>query len=48
MKINILTIFPEIFDGWKNTGMIKQALDRNLVEINVIDIRDYTTISIKK
>lgn len=48
MKINILTIFPEIFDGWKNTGMIKQALDRNLVEINVIDIRDYTTNKHKK
>lgn len=48
MKINILTIFPEIFDGWTNTGMIKQALDRNLVEINVIDIRDYTTNKHKK
>lgn len=48
MKINILTIFPVIFDGWKNTGMIKQALDRNLVEINVIDIRDYTTNKHKK
>lgn len=48
MKINILTIFPEIFDGWKNTGMIKQALDRNLVEINVIDIREYTTNKHKK
>lgn len=48
MKINILTIFPEIFDGWENTGMIKQALDRNLVEINVIDIRDYTTNKHKK
>lgn len=48
MKINILTIFPEIFEGWQNTGMIKQALDRNLVEINVIDIRDYTTNKHKK
>lgn len=48
MKINILTIFTEIFDGWKNTGMIKQALDRGIIEINIYDIRDYTTNKHKK
>ena len=42
MKINILTIFPEIFDGWKNTGMIKKAVDKEVVEINIINIRDHS------
>ncbi len=41
MKINILTIFPEMFDGWKNTGMIAKALNRDIIEINVIDFREY-------
>lgn len=43
MKINILTIFPEIFKGWMETGMIAKAIENKLVEINVIDIREYTT-----
>ncbi len=48
MKINILTIFPEMFTGWKNTGMIAKALERDIVEINVIDFREYTTNKHKK
>ncbi len=48
MKINILTIFPEMFSGWKNTGMIAKALERDIVEINVIDFREYTTNKHKK
>lgn len=48
MKINILTIFPEIFEGWMQTGMIKQALDKNIIEINIIDFREYSNNKHKK
>ncbi len=48
MKINILTIFPEMFEGWKNTGMIAKALNRDIIEINIIDFRDYTENKHKK
>ena len=48
MKINILTIFPEMFEGWINTGMIKIAQEKGLVSFNVIDIRNHTKNKHKK
>lgn len=42
MKINILTIFPEMFTGWMETGMIKQALDKQKIEIKIIYFREYS------
>ena len=42
MKIDILTLFPEMFDGFKNESIIKRAIESKKVEINIIDIRDYT------
>lgn len=43
MKIDILTLFPSMFDGFKTQSIIKRAIEKKLVEINIIDIRDYTT-----
>ncbi len=42
MKITILTIFPEMFDGFINTSIIKRAIDKGLIEINLVDFRKYT------
>lgn len=42
MKIDILTLFPNMFDGFLNSSIIKRAIDRKIVEINVHDIRDYS------
>lgn len=42
MKIDILTIFPEMFEGWKNTSIIKKAIGLGLIEINVINFRNFT------
>lgn len=42
MKIDILTLFPEMFEGFLNSSIIKRAIDKELVEINVINFRDYT------
>lgn len=41
MKINILTLFPRIFDGFISESIIARAIKSNSVEINIIDIRDY-------
>ena len=43
MKIYILTIFPNMFDGFLSESIIKRALDKGLVTINVHDIRAYST-----
>ncbi len=42
MKIDILTIFPEMFDGFKNTSIIKRAIEKEKVIIDIHDIRKYS------
>ena len=42
MKITILTLFPEMFDGFLNNSIIKRAIAKNVVEIKLVNIRDYT------
>jgi len=42
MKIDILTLFPNMFDNFLNESIIKRAIEKEKVTINVIDIRDYT------
>src|SRR5574344_1599635 len=43
MKIDILTLFPNMFDGFLNESIIKRAIEKKLVTINIINIRDFTT-----
>lgn len=45
MKISILTLFPNLFDNFKNESIIKRAIDKGLVEIEVINIRDFSTLN---
>lgn len=42
MKIDILTLFPEMFDGFLNTSIIKRAREDMHVSINVHNFRDYS------
>ena len=42
MKISILTLFPEFFDGFLTNSIIKRALAKQLVDIEIINIRDFT------
>ena len=41
MRIDILTLFTEQFNGFLETSIIKRAIDRKQVEINLVDIRDF-------
>ena len=43
MKIHVLTIFPEFFREVFDFGIIRRAQIAELVEINVVDIREFTT-----
>ena len=40
MKIDILTLFPEMFEGFLNTSIIKRAIEKGLVEINKSEYRE--------
>ena len=42
MKITILTLFPEMFDGFLNNSIIKRAISKKVVEIKLVNIRNYT------
>ncbi len=42
MKITILTLFPEMFDGFLTNSIIKRAIAKSIVEIKIVNIRDYT------
>lgn len=48
MKIDILTLFPEQYQDFLGTSIIKRAIQNNLVEINVHNIRDYSKDPHKK
>ena len=42
VQIDILTLFPQMFQSPLSAGIFKRAIDRKLVEINICNIRDYT------
>lgn len=42
MRIDILTLFPEMFDGVFSQSIIKRAVNKGLLELHTHDIRDYT------
>lgn len=41
MKFNILTIFPDFFDSFKETSIINSAIKNNFIDINTFNIRDF-------
>ncbi|MCX6573573.1 MAG: tRNA (guanosine(37)-N1)-methyltransferase TrmD [Candidatus Aminicenantes bacterium] len=43
MRFDIITIFPEMFEGVFSGGVVKKALDREVVRIVVHDLRNFTT-----
>jgi tRNA (guanine37-N1)-methyltransferase len=43
MRFDILTIIPEAFDSYLNTSLMARAQAKNLIEVNVLDLRNYAT-----
>lgn len=42
MKIKIVTLFPEMFQGFLSESIIKRAIDKGNVEFEIIDFRKYS------
>ena len=42
MQIDILTLFPQMFESPLSAGIFKRAIEHKLVRINIHNIRDYT------
>jgi tRNA (guanine37-N1)-methyltransferase len=43
MRIDIITLLPELLESPLNHSIVKRARDKGLVEINIINLRDFTT-----
>ena len=43
MTVNILTLFPGFFEGPLQTSILGKAINRGLVKVNLINIRDFAT-----
>jgi tRNA (guanine37-N1)-methyltransferase len=43
MRIDIITVLPSLLTGPLNHSIIKRAIDKGLVEINIIDLRNFST-----
>ena len=43
MRIDILTVLPEMLEPFINTSILKRAQDKGIVEIHIHNLRDYTT-----
>jgi tRNA (guanine37-N1)-methyltransferase len=48
MRVDILTLFPEMFESPLNCSILKRARDESIVEIILTDIRDFSTDSYRK
>ena len=42
MKIDVLTLFPNMYDNFLTESIIKRAINDGKVEVNIHNIRDYT------
>ncbi len=41
MKFNVLTIFPDLFTSFSNTGVVGKALKKDISSLNIINPRDF-------
>lgn len=48
MRIDIITIFPEIFQGPFTESIVKRAINKGIVEIHLHNLRDFSTDKHKK
>ena len=41
IKFDIITIFPDLFDGFKKESLLKRAADKNILSISAHNLRDF-------
>ena len=48
LKIDVITIFPQMFINILNFGVVKESINKNLCQLNIYDLRDFTKDRHKK
>jgi tRNA (guanine37-N1)-methyltransferase len=41
LRVDLLTLFPALFDGFLSQSLLKRAIDKGLIEVHRWDIRDW-------
>ncbi|MBR2712302.1 MAG: tRNA (guanosine(37)-N1)-methyltransferase TrmD [Bacilli bacterium] len=44
VKFNVLTLFPEMFNGFKEESIIKRAIEDKKIKIDITNLRDYSSL----
>ena len=47
-SFDVITLFPKAFESLNNLGVITRALDKNIIKVNLYDLRDYGEGSYRK
>ena len=42
MKFHVMTLFPEMFEGFRETSILGKAIEKGNISFDTINIRDYT------
>ena len=42
MRFDVLTLFPDIFQGYLGQSLLKRAIEAGLVDVRLHDIRDWS------
>lgn len=48
MRFHIMTLFPEIFNSYMNESIMKRAVEKGIIEVNIYNIRDFSNNKHKK
>ena len=48
MRFDVLTLFPDLFSGYLGESLVKKAIQRNLIDVQLHDFRNWTTDKHKK
>jgi tRNA (guanine37-N1)-methyltransferase len=48
MRFHIMTLFPDIFTSYMNESIMKRAVEKEIIEVHVYNIRDYSENKHKK
>lgn len=43
VRFDILTLFPEMIEGMLNQSILKRAIEKKIIEANIINFRDFST-----
>ena len=43
MRFDVLTLFPEMIEGMIQDSILKRAIEKGIIEVNIINFRDFST-----